>query len=209
MKLKTLALGAAVAIASSIATLSQAATFPTFVFDAASSNITLTKEADLCLGCGLSAVFNNDAVNLAPWAATGANDSLRVDNFIDWTVGKGLGGEAYNVSVTLAFSSPDVSSGSSNGSAIVGTIGGIVSGGILTWKDSGIINFAQGSQLTFALDPTIALGLGNSTTTGVTFTGSPITPLQDSPAPVPLPAGGLLLIGALGGLTFLRRKTRA
>ena len=102
-----------------------------------------------------------------------------------------------------------MSSGSSNGSAIVGTIGGIVSGGILTWKDSGIINFAQGSQLTFALDPTIALGLGNSTTTGVTFTGSPITPLQDSPAPVPLPAGGLLLIGALGGLTFLRRKTRA
>ena len=209
MRLKSLALSAAVVIVSGIASLANAATFPTFVFDSASSDITLTKKLDLCLGCGLTASFHSDAVNLAPWTATSANDSLRVNNFIDWTVGKGFGGEKYDVSVTLAFSSPDPSAGSTTGSAIVGTIGGVISGGVLTWKDSGIINFSQGSQLTFALDPTIALGLGNSTTTGVTFTGSPIAPRSDTVAPVPLPAGGLLLIGALGGLTVLRRKSRA
>ena len=55
-------------------------------------------------------------------------------------------------------------------------------------------------QFTFTLSAFNGQALVNSTTMHV---------IVDAPAPVPLPAGGLLLIGALGGLAGLRRRAKS
>jgi hypothetical protein len=190
---------AAVAIASGLASAAQASVY---TFDASNSDITVSKVTDLCIGCGLSASFSANAQALAPWDAAAPSDTLVIGDFIDWSVGAGLGGETYDVEVSLAFSTPDAASGSTGGWAGVGTILGIISGGILTWDGPGIVNFADGSVLSFLMHPVAAGGFGSATTTGVTFA-------VDNVAPVPLPAAGFLLLGAIGGLAAMRRARAA
>lgn len=199
--LKNLIAAAAVALAT--VTGAFASTFPSFQFDAANSSITLTETGSLCLGsCALTAGFNSDAQNLGPWTPTGPTDELRVNKFIDWNIGSGLGGRTYDVVVKLAFSAPDAALGSATGGALAGTLFGAISGGILSWDGPGQIAFAQGSVLDFYLDGTTKLGLGSSTTTGVTFKGNEI-------APVPLPASALLLLSGIAGIGFMRRRKMA
>jgi hypothetical protein len=53
-----------------------------------------------------------------------------------------------------------------------------------------------GIELDFALHDVADIGFGTGASSGATFTL----------AAVPVPAGGLLLIGALGGLAALRRR---
>ncbi len=62
--------------------------------------------------------------------------------------------------------------------------------------------------------PAAPLGSGKFTFTLSAFNGATrvnsasMHVIVDAPAPVPLPAGGLLLIGALGGLAALRRRAK-
>ncbi len=198
--LKNLIAASIVAVASVAGAF--AATFPAFQFDAASSSITPTLSGDYCYGCGLSASFTSDAIEVAPWTPTGPNDELRVNNFVTWNVGGGFGAETYDVVANLAFSSPDPAFGSTSGGAIVGTLFGVVSGGILSWNGPGTITFAQGSVLDFYMDGVVAGGFGNTVTSGVTFKGNDI-------APVPLPATALLLLSSVAGLGLMRRRKMA
>lgn len=194
--LRSMVAAGAVAIAASFASAAQATVY---TFDAAASDITLTRVIDACIGCGLTAEFSANAQSLAPWDAAPPSDTLVIGDFIDWAVGPGLGGETYDVEVSLAFSTPDAASGSTGGWAGVGTILGVISGGILTWDGPGVVNFADGSVLTFLMHPVAAGGFGSSTTTGVTFK-------VDNVAPVPLPAAGLMLLVGIAGIAAVRRS---
>jgi hypothetical protein len=199
--LKNLIAAAIVAVASISGAF--ASTYPSFQFDAASSSIDLTLAGSIGGTIGLSASFTADAYNLAPWTPTGPNDHLRVNEFISWSSNTGYwGASSYNVVATLAFSSPDVASGSTSGSAYVAKVFGSLTAGLLTWNGPGSISFAQGSVLDFYLDPAFAFGHGNTVTTGVTFKGNDI-------APVPLPATALLLLSGVAGIGLMRRRKTA
>jgi hypothetical protein len=186
-----------------LAGAAQAATYPTFVFDPAGSSVSTTETLDLCFGLpGDGCQIGYEFLPVADWTPTSPSDSNRVDDFLKFTVGNGLGGTLFNITATLAFSQPSSASGSQSGDGGVGTIFGILSGGFIDWADKGTINFADGSVLDFYLDDVAVGGFGNQTTIGVTFQGNTI-------AAVPLPAAGLLLLGALGGIGAISRRRRA
>lgn len=69
----------------------------------------------------------------------------------------------------------------------------------------GNADFNNIAELSFMIDTTDVPGFG-----AVTQVDGSLNAISlNAPAPIPLPATGLLLVGAMGGLAFLRRKTRA
>ncbi|MWD29557.1 VPLPA-CTERM sorting domain-containing protein [Aquicoccus sp. SCR17] len=125
-----------------------------------------------------------------------------VDNFIEWEItGSGLGGKTYDVTASLYFSAPPPGGGGgATGDGWFATVGGLLSAGSLEWENGGVgtVFFDNGYRITYDLHDDFVVGLGNKAYTGVTFT-----------AAVPVPAAGLLLVGALGGLGALRRRKKA
>lgn len=105
--------------------------------------------------------------------------------------------------------------------ATVNALAGMFTGGIkFQWLTSGLfMNVTQATMISaFSLDNLIAAN--SDDTLRITFgdpanrgaaTGNPgfTVNLVAFPVPIPLPAGGLLLIGALGGLAALRRRKMA
>lgn len=183
--------------------MASAITFPTFVIDESASNINITQSS---LGSATLSASFSAGVDGYSWTATSATDDVIIDNLIDWEVtGFGLG--VFDVEVTLAFSSPDPASSSSTGGGVFGSFFGIVSGGVLTWNNIASVAFAQGSVLGVGMEGGIALGEGNTVSTGARLAGHYIVP-NDPIAPVPLPASGLLLLSALGGFGIMSRRRR-
>jgi len=184
-----------------MATVANAATYPTFVFDESASSISLTETHSFCFRCSLSAEFSA-GVDGASWTPTSATDSWSIGSFIDWTGHGVLGAGLYDVAITLAFSSPDPTSTSGTGTAGFATLFGAISGGVLSWDPIANLDFAQGSSLAVDLHGGAIIGFGSQVSTGVTFTG-------DTIAPVPLPATGLLLLAGLAGLGAARKRKKA
>lgn len=89
-------------------------------------------------------------------------------------------------------------------------IGNLV-GGVFTAVTSVIVNntVSGEQQFTFAGGPFNALRFLNSGPILGGTGGFDIDSVRVTPAPVPLPAAGLMLMGALGGMAMLRRKQRA
>ncbi|MCQ0969952.1 VPLPA-CTERM sorting domain-containing protein [Paracoccus sp. TK19116] len=77
-------------------------------------------------------------------------------------------------------------------------------------NEAPISNANATSTFTFAGGPFDALKFVHTgPNTGGKTGGFDIDSVRVTPAPVPLPAAGIMLVGALGGLSFLRRKQRA
>src|SRR5690606_7539233 len=91
---------AAAACAIAASAFASTANATVYTLDTSASSINFYKELDLCLGCGLSGLFTSDADDFE-WTAASPTDWTEVDDFIEWTVGDGIGGELYSVEVEL------------------------------------------------------------------------------------------------------------
>jgi hypothetical protein len=191
----------AVAVAAAFASASpDAASAVTFTVDPGSVSIT---GADFCLpgNCTLEGGITGGSFDL-----NSVGESYNFTNLFNWNIentgwfsqfNTGVG--AYSISAILHFSDPSDATGTGSGYAGFVTLLGTVSAGFIDWTAAtGTVDFGA-IELDFVLHDAANIGFGTGASSGATFTL----------AAVPVPAGGLLLIGALGGLAALRRRKAA
>jgi hypothetical protein len=186
-----------------------------FTFDVAGSDVSVTPSGGL--GCETTQGDPTPCITASLASSFGTPSMVTVEegwenrytfDFLTFT-GHGWGGfEGYNVSATLAFSDPSEATTIGNGGAGVGLIlGGYITGGYLHWNDvPQFISLANGSEVWISFESGVELFAGKSTTTEATIKVKSVA-VPNELAPVPLPAGVLLLLGGLGTLAGLRRKT--
>lgn len=197
----SLAAALTLAVTMGLSALTAQATTIDFVVDLAGSSVTLTETGGggfVCRlsNCGVEATL---ALTDGETFTLGTGDVAEFD-FLTFT-GNGTTGltpRSFTVEAVLAFSSPDLDvTGNGGGSAFL-LLGNIVAGN-LTWTSilPAVWVAPNGSEVAFLFGGGSGLFFGSSVTTSASIIGTSI---------VPLPAGGLLLLGALAGLAALRRR---
>lgn len=186
------------ALAAGTASGAEAATL-SFVVDRGQSSVELVETGRGCLGnCSVSASLAGSLTTGSAYEI-GTGDTATFDFLAFTGRGQGLGLENYLVKAVLAFSSPVLSVANTGHftAAAVGT----VRNGELIWDSIAPI-IVGGSEFRISFDTGSSLFTRGrySMTTTATLTGVNV---------VPLPATGLLLVAALGGLALLRRRPRA
>ncbi|WP_246100251.1 VPLPA-CTERM sorting domain-containing protein [Cereibacter sediminicola] len=191
---KTVAAALVAAGLSAAAPQAEAATVP-FVIDRSASSVTLEKKGSLCIisNCGVTASLASGLVQGATHEiGTGDRvsfDFLRFDN-------RGTGKATYDITAVLAFASPELQVvGNGFGTAL--TFVGTITGGFLKWTDMPQELTIGGSTFRFDFEDGVCILCGSEKTITASIEGVNV---------VPLPAGGLLLIGGLGALALLRRR---
>lgn len=176
-----------------------------FVVDLANSSVTVTETGGGGLACWLTNCGVQADLALTDGAtytlSTGVTETFDFLTFSgDGTTG--ITPRSFDISAVLAFSTPDLDvNGSGSGAAFM--LAGYITAGVLTWTSispSPWISPVNGSEISFLFEGGSGIFLGNTVTTSASIIGTSV---------VPLPAGGLLLIGALGGLAALRRRKAA
>lgn len=175
-----------------------------FVVDLGGSSVTLTETG----GGGFVCFLTNCGVQADLALTDGQTFTLATGDVAEFDFltfsGDGTTGfspRSFNISAVLAFSSPSLAvTGNGNGSAFL--LAGNIIAGVLTWTSISPSPWIadNGSVVSFLFQGGSGIFLGSDVTTSASIIGTSI---------VPLPAGGLLLIGALGGLAALRRRRRA
>ncbi|MGC1304311.1 MAG: PEPxxWA-CTERM sorting domain-containing protein [Caulobacteraceae bacterium] len=171
-----------------------------FNIDPTLSNVSVSKDSGLCLGnCNLSASL---ATPFTPM--TIAQGDSQTFDFANFTISpRGIGGETYDVSATLAFLTPDTGTASTGGSAKYFTAFGVVSGGVLSWSDPvQTLTTSDGSTFTVSFEDLKGVQFGGHVQDDVTLTVDSVA------AAVPEPASWGLMIAGLGLTGFALRRRR-
>lgn len=172
-----------------------------FTVDIPGSSVSIDSQS--CGIFGTCSVAADLATPISPLSFSLAEGETQEIEFIELTFfGTGVG--SADISATLAFSAPPISSSDTgSGSYIVigGTINLDAGGGFLTW-DNGPQQYvlADGSVVEIAFEEVSGLFLGDPVTIDAYVTAISI---------VPLPAGGVLLLTGLVAIPAMRRRKKA
>jgi hypothetical protein len=172
-----------------------------FVIDRTNSSVTVNSlgigQPCSLSNCGITAVLA-DSLQDGDTYTIGTGDSATFD-FLTFS-GTGRGLAVYSVNAVLSFLSPTGVTGSGSGTGGMVMFAGFITQGSLNWSSATLSGaLPGGSVVDFDLQG-LSMASGAKITTTATLKGVNI---------VPLPAGAVLLISALGGLAALRQRTRA
>ncbi len=186
-------------IAAAIALGATSAQAITFTVDAANSSVQLT-ETGSGIFCGLTncGVSADLAVGLGgtTFDLDNPGDSSTFD-FLTFT-GDGFGLTTFDITATLAFDPPNISTTSGGSGGALLFFGSIV-GGVLEWDEvPAVVVLGDGSEVSVDFEGGFGLFLGNTVTTSASVT-------LDKVSAVPLPASALMLLLGLGGLAGVSR----
>jgi hypothetical protein len=184
-----------------------------FKFDAKDSSISIINDDPVCLprgGCTLTAKL---AKPFESFTLDTAGESETFD-FADFKIGAGFGfASDVLVEAVLAFNKPAVGDATASGVASYVEIGGLFTGGSLTWDEPGQITAPDGSLFTVDFQNLAGLQTGSKVADNVTITLDRLGPALDPPlnSVVPEPASWALMIGGFGmaGAMLRRRKALA
>lgn len=197
---RTAMFAAAFAMASSAVS---AATIDFVVGDDSSVNLSETGSTWLCdmSSCGVSATI---APSLAGTAFSLGEGQWEAFDFIVFS-GSGWGGTSFDITATLDLDTPDVDTTASGSGGAYLTFGGNITGGYLDWDNSDVpslVELANGSKFWVNFQDGLTIFDDESVTSHAKIWVKKV----GEPAPVPLPAGGLLLLGGLGALGVARLR---
>lgn len=175
-----------------------------FVVDRSGSSVTLTDTGGICIfsRCGVSASLASGLHTGDTYSFSDARSAAF--DFLTFT-GRGTGTDAFGIQALLKFSSPNISVGGTGVGGAVLAFGNIVAG-VLNWTSVGLTSgtLPDGVDASFAFQGGAGLFGGHSVTTTASINVNSITP----PA-VPVPASGLMLLTAMGGVVAMRRRKAA
>ena len=177
----------------------------TFTEDGSSVTLTDSGSGLVCFitNCGVSAALASGLDGMT-FDLDNAGDMNSFD-FLTFT-GQGSGLTAFDITATLAFNPPSLSttSGGSGGALLKR---GTIIGGTLTWDDvPETYVLSDGSELSVVFAGCTFIFCGDDVTTSASVTLDSV----GETSPVPLPASALMLLAGIGGLVGskrLRKKT--
>lgn len=182
-----------------------------FEIDSAASSVTLTDQSGGGFVCSMT------SCGIEANLASGFGGSIDLDEGQTWTFdfiefsasgSTGLLGRSFDISATLAFSSPDGIDTTLGGHGVGFFISGVITGGALSWnEDDAWYVLADGSRVRVAFQDGITiLPLDRSV---VTTASVGLFPGVSGTAPVPEPGAALLFATGIGVVAVEGRRRRA